>query len=78
MAGPEQDTFARSSSIAEGLVAILILFSSLRRWRGVPQLARRFEIVSVRTGYFCPQFFNSGGPDMERNTMNNERKFYRL
>ena len=59
---PEQVTFARSSSIAEGLVAMLILSSSLRRWRGVPQLARRFEIVSVRTGYFCPQFFNSGGP----------------
>ena len=46
-----------------------------RRWRDDSQLARRFEIVSARSGTKFTLLLNSGGPD-KRNTMNNERKFY--
>ena len=46
-----------------------------RRWRDDSQLARRFEIVSARSGTKFTLLSNSGGPD-KRNTMNNERKFY--
>ena len=45
-----------------------------RRWRDDSQLARRFEIVSARSGTKFTLLSNSGGPD-KRNTMNNERKF---
>ena len=66
------------SPITEVPFALFFLSTSLRRWRDVSQLARRFEIVLARSGTKFTLLSNSGGPDPKRNTMNNERKFYRL
>ena len=63
------------SPITEVPFALFLLSTSLRRWRDVSQLARRFEIVSARSGTKFTLLSNSGGPD-KRNTMNNETKFY--